>query len=335
MVNKFTPLDRGSFSISIISIGTSFKGTDADNNSETYDNLKTYRKEIAYRLANQNPSWDGTQVDSTGFPSGYSPTSQEVLHYSFLAAYTGKTAATIKLNPFPAIPMPNWRLTYKGLSNIELIKQYFRDVTISHAYRSTYNVGNFVTNVLYRDDLGFPSAMDGANNFISKFQISQIAITEQFAPLFGLDLTWKNNILSKFEIKKSRNLSVSFTGNQLTEILSDEIVMGVGYRFKDVEIGFLSSGGGAAKKYKSDLNLKADVSVKTNKTVLRRISEGINQISAGQKVITINTSADYQMNDKVTLRLFFDKILTNPFVSNQYASSTTSGGISLRFTLSQ
>jgi cell surface protein SprA len=308
---------------------------DADNNSEPYNNMKTYRKDVAFRLAGLNPAWDGTVVDSTGFPAGYSPTSQEVLHYSFLAAYTGGKAATVKLNAFPKIPLPNWRLTYKGLSNLEVVKKYFRDVTISHAYRSTYNVGNFSTNLLYVDQGGFPSTIDGANNFITKLQISQIAITEQFAPLFGLDLTWKNNILSKFEIKKSRNLSLSFTGNQLTEIITDDIVLGIGYRFKDVEIGFLSAGGGAAKKYKSDLNLKADVSIKTNRTVLRRIEEGINQISAGQKVITINTSADYQMNEKVTLRLFFDKILTNPFVSNQYASSTTNGGISLRFTLSQ
>jgi cell surface protein SprA len=73
--------------------------------------------------------------------------------------------------------------------------------------------------------------------------------------------------------------------------------------------------------------------MRSNKTTLRRIDEGINQISAGQKIISINTSADYMVNQKFNIRLFFDKVINNPFVSNQYPNSTTNGGISLRFIL--
>lgn len=335
--NSFSPVERGSFSMSYFSFNTAFKTPDADNNSEPFDNMKQMRREIALRLAEENPNWvkNPQFVDSTGFPLGYSATSQEVLQYAFLAAYSGRKSGDIPLSAFPRIPLPNWRITYKGLSSLTLIKKYFRDVTLSHGYRSTYNVGNFVTNVLYTGIDGAPSTLDAISNFIPQYQISQVAITEQFVPLFGIDMTWNNNILSKIEFKRSRNLALSFTNNQLTEINSNEFIIGFGYRFKDFELIFRGGGGGPSQRYKSDLNLRADISVKDNKTILRRIDEGITQISAGQQMITLNTSADYQMNERLTVRLFFNKVITNPYVSNQYSSSTTNGGLSLRFTLAQ
>ena len=95
------------------------------------------------------------------------------------------------------------------------------------------------------------------------------------------------------------------------------------------------SGGKSGKRKKSDLDLRTDFSIRSNKTVLRKIDEDQNQISAGQKIITINTSADYTINQKVMLRLFFDKGINDPFVSNQYKNSTTNAGISLKFMLNQ
>lgn len=86
---------------------------------------------------------------------------------------------------------------------------------------------------------------------------------------------------------------------------------------------------------KSDLNVRADFSIRNNKTILRRIDEEINQVSSGQQVISINTSADYMVNQRLNIRLFFDKVINNPYVSSQYRNSTTNGGISLRFTLAQ
>ena len=95
------------------------------------------------------------------------------------------------------------------------------------------------------------------------------------------------------------------------------------------------SSGGRRQQLKSDLNIKADLSIRDNKTVLRRLDEAINQISTGNRMVSINTSADYVINQRFNIRLFFDKTITNPFVSNQFDNSTTNAGISLRFTLAQ
>jgi len=106
---EFTPMDGGNFSISYSLIKTSFTKTDTSEISETFVNFLDSRKEIAYRLANENESWDHGEVyDSLAgdmFPKGYTSSSQTVLYYSFLSAYSGQNASSVNISsPFPQIP---------------------------------------------------------------------------------------------------------------------------------------------------------------------------------------------------------------------------------------
>jgi len=322
---------RGSFSISFMSWKTAFTKDDDDNVSPTFEEFKSNRRIIAARLSAAKSSSSGIN-ESTGYPEGYGPSSQEVLIPAFLAAYTGRSATSIGLTAFPKIPVPNWRFTYTGLSKNEFLKRYFKQVNISHSYRSTYAVGSYTYNINYLDKLGMPT-LDDAGNFVPENRIDVVTLSEQFSPLFKLDMTWNNSLLSNFEFKKSRTLSLSFVNNQLTEVASNEVVVGLGYRFKDVKLNL--SSGGRKQQLKSDLNIKMDLSIRENKTILRRLDEAINQISVGNRVVSINSSADYVINQRFNIRLFFDKTITNPFVSNQFYNSTTNAGVSLRFTLAQ
>ncbi len=340
--NSFSPSESGSFSISYITIGTAFEKNRENNTSEAFDNMKAYRLEIANRLARQNPNNEGLPpvYDSlTGayYPAGYGPTNQEVLLHSFLAAYSGKGPEKLNTEKFIKIPLPNWRLTYSGLSKIAFIKKWFQKINITHSYRSSYSINSFTSDINYIEKNGHPSRLyDNSNVYISEYEMGQISIAEQFAPLFGLDMTWENNLLSKFEYKKSRNLALSLANNQVTEVKSNELIIGLGYRFKDLAFNFRSIGGGGSKRrISSDLNIKLDFSIRSNKTILRRIDEVVNQVSSGQQILSINASVDYALSQKLNIRLFFDKIVNNPYVSNQYRTSTTNGGLSLRFSLAQ
>ena len=137
---------------------------------------------------------------------------------------------------------------------------------------------------------------------------------------------WVNSLLSSFEWKRSRNLSFSFDNDQLTEIFSNEFIIGLGYRFKNVRLSFISLGtAGKKSKYKSDLNIKADFSIARNMTVLRQLDQAINQISTGQQVISINFTVDYNLSQRFNLRFYFNKIINSPYVSNQYYTSNTKG----------
>jgi len=336
---EFTPMERGSFSMSFFTFTTAFDKIADDNSTPSYTRMKENRIIVANRLADENPYYSGDVIDSTGFPSGYSKSSQDVLLGSFVAAYTNRSAQSVPLTYFPKIPFPNWRLTYKGLSKIPALRKIFKNVTITHSYRSSYSIGSYVSDVNFEDisDLGFPSKLNENGDFINKYDMTLLSISEQFSPLIKLDMTWNNSLLTNLEFKRSRNLSLSFVNNQLTEVASNEYIVGLGYRIKDVKFAIRTLGGGKGNKRQlsSDLNLKLDFSVRDNKTVLRRLDEDIDQISSGQRITSINFSADYMISQKFTIRLYFDRIMNKPHVANQYPNSNTSGGLSMRFTLTQ
>ncbi len=332
-------MQGGSFSMSFFSWRTAFGGELPDDGSEYFNDFLSNRSTVANRVSEEDPRSIPVN-DTTGYPEGYGANSQYVLIPSFLAAYGGKSPDAVDLNPFPKIPLPNWRISYNGLSRIPALKKIFKSVTLNHAYRSSYAAGSYNTNINFSGDTingsVYPVNINPNNgDFYPEVEFGIISITEQFVPLINVDVQLQNSLLAKVEFKKARNLSLSFANNQLTEVRSSEVTVGIGYRFKDLPITFASFSGNSKRTMKSDLNIKLDFSIRENKTVLRNINSNLNQISAGQKVVSINFSSDYMLSQSMTIRFYFDKIINNPFLPSQYRNSTTKGGITLRFSLAQ
>ena len=333
----------GNFSMSFSAFKTAFWEIDDKYNSKAFDNFKANRLEIAQRLASKRPSssshnYDPSAIDPyTNFPDGYTPTSQEVLLPAFLAAYSGKSGGNIDLNTFPTIPIPNWRINYKGLGKMPALKKYVKTVNISHTYRCTYNVGGYQNNLDYREDEdGYSyvrNVIDTIGNgvFVAQNLINSVTINEQIAPIAGIDIRWKNDMSTKFEMKRTRNLTLNFTNNQIIEVHNKEYVVGFGYRFP--EIPFNVRVAGKKKEYKSDLNTRIDFSLKDNITIIRKIEEDQNEATAGQRIITVKTSADYKFGENFLLRFFVDYVLNAPKVANSYKTVNTKVGVSVKFNL--
>ena len=337
---EFTPMDGGNFSISYSIIKTSFESSDSSNITGTFANFLASRKDIAYRLANENESWDGEEVyDSLAgdiYPRGYTSTSQPVIYYAFLSAYSGQSTSSVNISsPFPTFPIPNWRVTFNGLTNINAISKLFRSINITHGYRSMLSITSWTTNVNFNpEDAGqtFPNS----NNYITRYDVGIVSIMEQYSPLIGVDVTMHNSLSAKVEFKKSRKLDLSFVNNQLTEVVGNEVVVGLGYRVKGLKFSVGSlSGNTRSSSFKSDLNMKLDFGIRDNKTTLRRIDEINNQVSAGAKQYTLNFAADYMLSQSIQLKFYYNWTSNNPYVSNQMPNATTSGGFSLRFNLAQ
>jgi cell surface protein SprA len=181
---------------------------------------------------------------------------------------------------------------------------------------------------LYIEDAG---VRDLSGNFLPEKQISVVTIQEVMRPLMGFDGTLKNSLLAKFEYNRDRNLSLSLTNNQVTEVRGKEFVIGSGYRFKNVKFPFAIGG----TTPKSDLNLRVDLSLRENATVIRKVQEQQNQPTAGQNIISIKTSADYVINERLNVRAFYERVINTPVISTSFPSANTNMGISLRFTLAQ
>lgn len=128
-------------------------------------------------------------------------------------------------------------------------------------------------------------------------------------------------------------MTMSFANNQITEVTGREYIFGMGYRFRDVP--FRVKSGGRTKRIVSDLNVQADVSIRQNQTLIRRIVEGTTLPTGGQSLIKIQLSADYVISRRFNVRLFFDRVMTNYVVSTAFPTANTNFGIEMRFTLGQ
>ncbi len=231
---------------------------------------------------------------------------------------------------------PNWRISYEGVvAQSDFLKKYMKTFSFKHAYRSSYNVGSFISNLDYNEKLyndGFSYIRNTLGDFVGPNDINSVSISEQFSPLINVDITWINDFETRAELKTSRNLALSFSNNQITEILSNEMVFGLGYRFTRMDLIVKTKK--SQKAYSNDLNVRADLSFRKNKTILRKIVEEDEQLTAGQGAVTLKTTADYMLSDRFQLRLYYDKILNNPY-KGSFKTSNTNFGVSFRFTLAQ
>ncbi|CAN5440362.1 cell surface protein SprA [soil metagenome] len=337
-----SPLNTGSVSISYIAIKTFFQKPNALGFTQAFKDFEAGRDEISQRLANGNPNSNelyfvqNTETGDTlrNFREGYGPYSQDVLIPAFISAYTGKSLNDVTLNPFKLIPLPNWRITYNGLSKMKGFDKLFTNFTISHAYNSTFTMSGFISNLNFEGSGYFePTAIDTlTNNYYPQKNIPAIVISEQFAPLSGVDITWKNGITTKFDYKKSRNLSMSFVSYQMSESRTEEFTFGFGYRLKGLSIPnpFNKK---KKVKLKNDINFRVDVSYRDNVTLNNRLDQEIIVPTAGMKTIRVAPSIDYIINQRLNIRIFLDRTRSIPATSASFPITNTRAGITLRFTL--
>lgn len=342
--NENSRTTQGNFSMTLFTWGTAFSaiGNDKIEQSEAFERFKRNRITIAERLANQripnsNQGYDPLQINpSTSFPEGYGPSSVEVLVPAFIAAYTNKDPRNVSLDLFPSVKAirPNWRVSYDGMvSRLPALNKIMKSLNFSHTYNSTYSVGSYLTNLNYAEEFdGFSYIRDIQGNFISNYEFNSININESFNPLINIDIMWANDLTTRAEIKRMRNMTLSFSNNQLTEVLSNEFIFGLGYRFTQMDLIIKTKN--SQKSYSNDLNIAADFSIRKNKTNIRKFDEP-DQISAGQQVISIKSTADYMLSDRFQLRIYYDRVINKPLTSVTFATSNTNFGVSFRFTLAQ
>ena len=218
----------------------------------------------------------------------------------------------------------NWRVVYTGLIDFAFMKKVFKSISVNHNYICNYNIGSFASNLKYAED-----ARDLQDNWMSLFDVNLVSINEQFNPLISMDMVWANNLTTHWDINRRRDVSLSLVNAQLSETSGNEIVLGLGYRFGNLPI-FLKS-----KQLNNDINVQFDFSIRKNNTIIRRITENVDQLTAGEKVMSIKVSADYTFNNRLNLRLFYDRKVDTPYLSLSYPTTNTNFGLSIRYTLMQ
>jgi len=339
----------GQFNMTTITLGSAFEPRRSSDgyHSAWFDRFVESLSQMQRRVEGQyadavypaQSNLAGAPYDpANGGVSLYSP---DVMIPAFLATYSGRSVDGASLSLFPSMLslLPNWRITYGGLSKLAFFQKYFKSVNINHSYKSVYSVGSFGTYssyMAYMNGLGFIEDVTTGNPIPSSmFDISSVSINEQFSPLIGIDVTTPDNLTAKLEYKKTRVMNLSLTAVQLVETCSDDVVVGLGYKVVGLKLLGARPGTGRSK-VSNDLNLRADFSLRDQSALCRNIQELTTQATSGNKAVKLSVSADYAYSKMMTLNAYFDHQTNIPVVSaSAYPTSTNDFGISLKFSLTK
>jgi cell surface protein SprA len=349
-LTRLNPYALGSFTVSYISFQTLFTKFDPNVISETFKTFENNRTIISRKLSGLNPYQGGVaDPNDPSFYKGYGRYAQDVVIPAFIAAYTNKDPLSVKTvrnsnpniraNPFSGIlPKPNWTVTYNGLSRLPGLDKIFTNFSIRHGYHSTFSMNSFNTALLFADPLrlGYPSFRDTlTGNFIPYFLVPNITIQESFDPLIEVDVTFTNQLSTRFEYRKTRQLSLSLIDYQLAENRSTEITFGFNWRQKGLPLIRDIKFGKKEIKMDNDVTIRMDFSLRDDATANSKLDQRTSFGTAGQKVIRIAPSIDYVLNNRVSLKLYFEQNRSIPKISNAFPITNTRGGLQVRISLTQ
>lgn len=270
--------------------------------------------------------------DREGFTAGYSKSNAYILIPAFQAAIEGKSPKKIS-NPTKAgVPLPNWKLVYSGLRNIPIVNSQFSKFDILHSYVSTSTTSGVQSSIDYynRNTADLSTVYDTNGNRYNPYTFSQVGYVEAFYPLVGFDVTMRNNMQFRFNYNRDRTYMLGLINTTLTEELGTEYVFGYGYILKDLKIRLNYKG--KARDVKSDLNMRADLSMRDSKTTITNILIDDSQITGGQKIFSLKFSADYNMSQNLNLKFFYDQMMTKYKISTAFPLSTVRAGITATLT---
>ena len=323
-----SPVRNGQFSMSFMSFRTAFGKVNRDNSSPVFDKFREYRDILRRRLNEENASG-----------GEYNENSQDVLIPSFFAAYTGKDPNTVRISPFLGFPMPNWRVDYNGLSQLPAFKKLFSSFTLTHNYTSTYSIGNF-TSALDYDALfvnlavtGYPlsSRINELGQYVPVFVMSTITMSEKFAPVVGINFRTQSRITGRIEYNQDRTIALNLSNSQVAELFNRDITVSIGFTRNNVPLPFKING--VKKKLKNDLTAQMNMSFRDTRAIQRKFN-GENIPIAGNINFQLRPTINYVVSNRLSFQLYFDRNFNDPLVSNSFYRSTTSGGVQVRYNLS-
>ena len=330
----FSPSRSGSYSISVLAITTAFINDNPDNSSPVFQNFINYRNTIKNRWELNNTA-NGV----------YGVNSQDVLIPAFLAAYLGKNPQQITLSAFTNTPLPNWNLTYNGLSKIPALAKIFPSITLSHAYSSDLNMGNFTNSLAYRDNLeltnnflNYPTATisnkDG--QLIPVYILNQVSITERFSPMIGINVRTINKITARIEYKQDRTIGLNLSNAQVTESKNYDVTIGIGYTVTNLRLPFRIQG--VFYTLPKDIIMNLNISIRNTQTIQRKIKENEtseNNPTAGIFNYQIKPTISYNPAKWVTLQIYYEYNNNTPFVTTSFPRTNWAFGIQLRINLGE
>lgn len=382
MFSGMPTTETGSFNMTTISISSAFSSLGNANNNyanKTFDKFVNSLESFRSRVERQ---YEGSVYPTASSLAGktfnaangtVSKYSADVMIPAFLSAYTGGKSLDI----FPGIMrmLPNWKITYSGLSKLSFMRPIFKSFNISHSYQSIYSVGSynsFSSFMQLTGARGFVTDAQSGNPIPSSmYDISTVSINETFSPFLGFDMTFDNNLTARLQYNRTRMLSLSMTSGQIAEARSNDYVIGIGYKVDDLKLfkpslrarRHRSGRKNTTRKKKAveenmddttkqnedsndrnkgagyvnnDLNIRLDLSLRNQSSIQRNIMTMLSQATSGNSAFKISFTADYTLSKLITLSAYYDRQTNKPLLSStSYPTTTQDFGVSIKVSLTR
>ena len=316
----------GTFSMTTLSLKSALEGMGNASNG--------YRSTSFSRFCQSLETFRQRAAETYGtLPDTYHAT---VLVPAFLSAYTSSGSSGF----FPSLTalLPNWTVKYTGLSSLPWMKDHFKSVTLSHAYKSVYAVGSY-------------SATNAAS--LADYSVPTISLNEAFSPLLGVDVSLQNDLSMKLEYRTTRVVSLSMTSVQINESRSNDWVLGLGYTISDFNLFGRTNNRKVSRAQRGrkqqadtkqspktgvnhDLNLRMDFSLRRQASLSRDIATATSTANTGNTALKLSLVAEYTLSRLLTVSAYYDRQTNTPLLaSSSYPTTTHDFGLSLKFSLSR
>jgi cell surface protein SprA len=119
------------------------------------------------------------------------------------------------------------------------LRDVFQNISITHGYKSTLTTNSFRTSPFYDPAKPQQTRVENKYDYYPQYDIPSVVISEQFAPLLGIDASLKSGATFGIQYRKSRNLALSISDSRMQESKVSEIQLKFGHRLKNIYIEFL------------------------------------------------------------------------------------------------
>lgn len=348
----------GSFTMSVIGLKGFFSSSHADDGyfSQEFSNMLNNRSKVMDRLvqAYQNMGVKGADIKLKN-------NSADILIPAFLAAYSSPSIENIELTPFPSLAslLPNWNITYTGLSRLPAFKKLFRNFSLTHNYQGTYSVGSYNSMLGWMplgsniSELGIVKTVAAQDpktgeviydTFMAfPYDIPTVSLQEAFNPLIGAEVTLTNGLTFSMRWNRRRALNLSPVAAQIMESNSNEISSSISFKVDDLKKTLGLKANKAPRRKRSSLfssggglTLRLDYNYNRTSMLIRKIQDQFTQATSGNIANIFKMSADYELSRLVLLRAYCDWNINRPLVSSaSFPTRNLDFGVSVRISLTQ
>lgn len=234
----------------------------------------------------------------------------------------GSTLDAQNLLPFPR---PNWGISYNGLSSWPLIRSLVRNITVRHNYSATYSA-DFFTNTQFGgvDSLKALPLGDQTILFaIEEFQVGAIRVNENYSPLIGFDIGWKQQFSTNIAWTKSNSFSLSTANFEVSRARTNEFSFTASWQKSGLRLPFLGG-----KTLANRVNFSLTISKSFNDDQRLRLRRGLEEAVSNPDFIVENALE----GDNVSLITSFTRTTVIPKIGYQF-SNKVNANFQLRYEL--